>query len=107
MAAKGLAKAEGDAKPDVYVVYRVGFAEDVEIVGSGWGRFAYRGAGSARTERVTVGTLAVGIVSAESGAIVWRASATKDVDKEASPEKREKSINKAVEKLFKHYPAKA
>ena len=106
LAAKGLAKIEGDAKPDVYVVYRVGFAQDVSIVGSGWGRFAYRASTTAHAERVTVGTLAVGIVSAETGAIVWRASATKDVDKEASPEKREKQINKAVEKLFRHYPAK-
>jgi hypothetical protein len=106
LAARGMAKVTGDVRPDVYIVYRVGFAEDVSIVGSGWGRYAYRTTGSARAEKVTVGTLAVGIVSAESGAIIWRASATKDVDRKASPEKREKSINKAVEKLFKHYPAK-
>jgi hypothetical protein len=38
--------------------------------------------------------------------MVWRAAATKDLDSSASPEKREKSINKAVEKMFKHYPAR-
>jgi hypothetical protein len=27
-----------------------------------------------------------------------------DLDPKASPEKREKNLNKAVEKLFKHYP---
>jgi hypothetical protein len=30
--------------------------------------------------------------------------ATRDLDVKATPEQREKNINKAVEKLFKHYP---
>jgi hypothetical protein len=53
---------------------------------------------------VPVGTLAVGIFDAKTRSIVWRAAATKDLDFGASPEKWEKNLNKAVEKMFKHYP---
>ena len=42
--------------------------------------------------------------NAKSHALVWRAAATKDLDLGQSPEKWEKNLNKAVEKMFKHYP---
>ena len=32
--------------------------------------------------------------------------ASKEIDVKASPEKREKNINRAAEKLFKNYPPK-
>lgn len=53
-----------------------------------------------------IGTLVVDMVDARSKTIVWRGTATKEVDLKASPEKREKNINKAAEKLFKNYPPK-
>jgi hypothetical protein len=36
--------------------------------------------------------------------VVWRGAASMDIDTTANPEKRERSINKAVEKIFKNYP---
>ena len=45
------------------------------------------------------------IVDARVKTIVWRAMATKEIDVKASPEKREKNITRAVEKLFTHYPS--
>ena len=36
--------------------------------------------------------------------LVWRGSATKTLDPKAKPEKKQKNINKAVEKLLKKYP---
>jgi hypothetical protein len=38
--------------------------------------------------------------------MVWRGMATKEVKTQSDPEKRDKSINKAVEKIFKKYPPK-
>jgi len=35
---------------------------------------------------------------------MWRGTASKEVDAKASPEKRDKNINKAAEKLFRNYP---
>jgi hypothetical protein len=62
------------------------------------------GPSRARLEPVPVGTLAIGIIDAKTRSMVWRAAATKDLDPGQSPEKWEKNLNKAVEKMFKQYP---
>jgi hypothetical protein len=54
-----------------------------------------------------VGTLAIEIVDAKTRSIVWRGLASADVDANAKPEKREKNINRAAEKLFRNYPPSA
>jgi anti-sigma-K factor RskA len=58
-------------------------------------------------ERVSVGTLVVGMLDAKTRSMVWRSTASKDLDLNQSPEKWEKKLNKAAEKMFKHYPAPA
>jgi hypothetical protein len=105
LAAKRLARVDSTQNPDVLVVYRVGLTQDLEINGYD-NRLAvpYGGPSWARLERVPVGTLAVGMFDAKTRSMVWRAAATKDVDLGQSPEKWEKNLNKAVEKMFKHYP---
>ena len=55
-------------------------------------------------DEILVGTLVVDVVDAKTKTIVWRGTATKDVDTKASAEKRDKNINRAAEKLFKNYP---
>lgn len=106
LAAKGLGKVEQSANPDVLVAYHVGFARDLQISGYGstWGGPRSRPI-SARAEQVTVGTLAVDLRDAKTKSVIWRSSATRDVDADASPEKRDKNLNKAAEKMFEHYPA--
>ena len=105
LAVKGLTRVDSAGSPEVLVVYRVGMTHDLEINGYGSRYVGRTSPISARVERVVMGTLAVGIIDAKTRSVVWRATATKEVDPEASPEKREKNINKAVEKLFKHYPS--
>ena len=108
LAAKGLVKVEAGANPHVLVAYRTSFNNELEINGyaTGWAgyRFGPGRSGSARVEQVSVGTLSVAMVNAKTNSIVWRGTATKDLDANASPEKRDKNINKAAEKLFKKYP---
>jgi hypothetical protein len=110
LASEGLAKVENAATADVLVAYHASFDKDLQINGfsSGWGgyRFGPSRTGSARVEEILIGTLAVDLVDAKTKTIVWRGMATKEVDVKASPEKREKNINKAAEKLFKNYPPK-
>lgn len=105
LAAKGLTKVEPGANPDALVAYHVGFARDLQISGYGstWGGPRSRPI-SARAEQVTVGTLAVDLRDAKTKAVIWRSSATRDVDADASPEKRDKNLTKAAEKMFEHYP---
>jgi len=106
LAAKGLARVDSTGNPDLLVVYQVGLHQDLEINGYD-NRWAgpVGGPSWARLERVQVGTLAVGIIDAKTRSMVWRAAASKDLDLNQSPDKWEKKLNKAVEKMFKHYPA--
>jgi hypothetical protein len=108
LAARGLSKIETGANPDVFVAYHASFDKDLQINGfsSGWGGYRFGGmrTGTVRTEEILTGTLVVDVVDAKTKTIVWRAMASKDIDVKASPEKREKNINRAAEKLFKNYP---
>ncbi len=105
LVAKGLAQVDSTGNPDLLVVYRVGLHQDLEINGYDNRWIGPHGGPSwARLERVSVGTLAVGIIDAKTRSMVWRAAATKDLDPGQSPEKWEKNLNKAVEKMFKQYP---
>ena len=104
--AKGMKRVEASDNPDVLVAYHANFSKDLEVNGYG----GYRGGPglrSARVKQVTVGTLVVELVEAKTKALVWRGVASKDLDPGASPEKRDKNIDKAAAKLFKNYPHKA
>lgn len=111
LAVKGLKPAEVGARPDIMVSYQVKFNTTKELSGfaTGSGPFGWGGvrSGSARVNEITEGTLVVSIADAAGGAVVWRGSASKAVDAKADPEKREKNITKATEKLFRNYPYKA
>jgi hypothetical protein len=102
LAAKGLHRAEAGATPDVIVVYRAGVRQELEV--NGYGAYRLNRWNSARVEQVPVGALMVEMLDAKTKNILWRGIATRDLDVNASPEKREKNINKAAEKLFKKYP---
>jgi hypothetical protein len=108
LAAKGLRKVDTAADADVVVAYHASFDTNLQITGfgSGWGAYRFGGtrSGTARAEEILVGTLIVDVVDARSRTIVWRGSATKDVNLKADPEKRDKNIARAAAKLFKHYP---
>ena len=107
---KGVTRVERNAKPDLLVAYHAAFGRDLQISGfeSGWGGYRFGGmrSGTARTEQILTGTLIIDIVDAQAKTIVWRGVASKDIDVNASPEKREKNINKTADKLFKNYPPK-
>ncbi len=50
------------------------------------------------------GTLFVNIVDAENEKIVWQGRATKVLDPDLSPEKREQQVNVAIDDIFDKYP---
>ena len=108
LVAKGLARVQPSATPDVVVAYHASFERNLEISGSahGWGPFGLGGdrTGSARVEPIVVGTLVVDISDARTRAIVWRSLASSDIRPTDKPETRDKKIAKATEKMFKNYP---
>jgi hypothetical protein len=101
LAAKGSRQVDAVADADLLVTYLVVLSQDVAVSGNrtGVNRWA-----SARVEAVPVGALIVNIVNARTHATVWRGMVSRDLDPKADPEQREKNLNQAVEKLFKHYP---
>jgi hypothetical protein len=109
LVAKGLARVEPSANPDVLVAYHASFDENLEISGSahGWAPFGVGGDrwGSARVQPLLVGTLIVDISDVRTGAIVWRGHASSDIRPADKPENRDQKITKATEKMFKNYPS--
>lgn len=106
LAAKGLVKADSGTNPDVLIAYQAALDKNLEInaYGTGWAGYRFGRTGSARVEEIVMGTLIVVMVDAKTRSLLWRGTATREVDVNASPEKRDKNINKATEKLFKKYP---
>ncbi len=115
MAAKGFTKSDSD--PDVFVVYHVAFdkQKDISTFSSGypggygpygWGWGGGMSTTSTQVRDILVGTLVVDLADAKKGQLAWRGMAVKEVKTQASPEKRDKSINEALKKVFKNYPPK-
>jgi hypothetical protein len=106
---KGFTRVDSPDQADVLVSYHTAFGSELQIntLGTGWGGYRLSRSGSARVEEIVTGTLAVVMMDAKSRSLIWRGIASKEVDTDASPEKRDKNINKAAEKLFKKYPPQA
>jgi hypothetical protein len=116
MKAKGFVK--NDTSPDVFVVYHIALDEQKDIssfssgpmyggaYGWGWGGGWGTTTTDVRVRDILVGTLAVDMIDANMKQVVWRGLGTKEVDTNAKPDKRDSSISKAVEKIFKNYPPK-
>lgn len=117
LALKGLTKVEGDAA-DLAVAYQVAVSKEKQMqtmdsgmYGAGWGpRYygGYYGGGMSTTTTSTifVGSVAFDMYDAGSKNLVWRSIASKQIDTKASPEKREKNLNKGAAKMLKNYPPK-
>jgi hypothetical protein len=103
---KGLAKVEGDGSADLLIGYQSN--ENVErrfaqltpgyTMGPGW---------SAAAEQKAViyqGELDVDMYDPANHKLVWRGAASKTLDTNASPKKRQKNLEKAASNLMKDYP---
>jgi Domain of unknown function (DUF4136) len=117
LAKKGLTKTTGD-NADLYIAYQTAIGSEKEFTsyntgwgyGPGWGGGWYGGTGSTMTTTSTttiyVGQLDLDMYDAAKKEMVWRGTASKTIDPKAKPEKQEKNLAKAVEKLLKNYPPK-
>ena len=118
LAKKGLTK-KNDGNSDLAIVYQVAVKQEKELTtfssgystgpgwGAGYGGF-YGGGGTSTSttsvNTITTGTLALDMYDASTKKLVWRGIATKTMDVNAKPEKRQKNMAKGAEKLFKKYP---
>lgn len=112
LAAKGLKKVELAAGPDLAVAYHASVDQEKQVTGyttgmGGWGGYRWGGGMSTTnlsTSTVLVGAIMLDIIDVKAKSIVWRGRATKEIDVKASPEKRDKNINKGTAKLLKNFP---
>jgi hypothetical protein len=117
LAAKGLTKTDSD-NADLYVGYQTAIGQEKQFTsyntgwgyGPGWGGgwYGYGGMASTTTygstSTVYVGQLDLSMYDPAAKQLVWRGTASKTLDPKAKPEKKQKNINKAAEKLLKKYP---
>src|SRR6516164_4603840 len=117
LATKGLTKTDGDTA-DLYVGYQTAIGTEKEFTsynsgwgyGGGWGRGWYGYGGMATsttygsTSTVYVGQLDLSMYDSAQKQLVWRGTASKTLDPKAKPDKKQKNIMKAVQKLLKKYP---
>ena len=70
--------------------------------GTGWTTLA--GAGLVTVRDLPVGTLLVDLADPKKKELVWRSTASTEVNRNASLEAREKAVSGAIAKMFKGFP---
>ena len=120
LASKGLTKTDSDSA-DLYVAYQTAVGSEKQFTsyntgwgyGAGWGRGWYGYGGIATTttygstSTIYIGQLDLSMYDAAQKELVWRGTATKTLDPKAKPNKKQKNITKAVQKLLKNFPPTA
>jgi hypothetical protein len=106
LAAKGLTKSN---RPDLLVAMHARLSKETQFTttGFGYGPGRWRG-GIATTQReeIPVGTLMVDLVDATAKELVWRGTASMQLDTKASAEKKDKETQEVVSKMFADDPPK-
>ena len=103
LAAKGLKETTQD--PDFLVAFHTGVQDktDVQSWGYGYGYWGMRG-GGVSTIHYQEGTLILDFIDPESDNLIWRGVGKKVVSEKTTPEKSQKNIDQAVERILSKYP---
>jgi hypothetical protein len=111
LAAKGLKEVDGEADCYVYSHVKTQGSKRVDMDTFGYGGYyGWGGWGggwgttTVNVQNVVDGTLIVDIVDAATKQLAWRGLATQTFFPDAKPEKIEKEINKATNKMFYKFP---
>ena len=116
LAKKGLTKTDADSA-DLYVGYQTAMATEKQFTsyntgwgyGPGWSGGWYGGMGTTTTgstSTIYIGQLDLDMYDSAMKDLVWRGVVSKTLDPKAKPDKQQKNLTKAVEKLLKNYPPK-
>ena len=107
--AKGLEMTPDD--PDFLIAMHLGKDKKLSVEDRGYKYGAppryygpYRGPGPINVYQYEEGTLILDFVAPDSKHLIWRGVAKSPLEHAKTPEKREKLINEAVEKILKKFP---
>jgi hypothetical protein len=108
LAHKGMVKIDSD-KADLYVGYQAAVTQEKQwngySLGGGW-RWG-GGMATATSSTIQVGTLVLDFYDPATKQLVWTGRVSKTLNPNNSPEKQQKNLEKAVEKLLKKFPPQA
>lgn len=105
LAAKGLTKTADD-KADLYVAYQVSVNQEKQwnAYGMGGGLRWGGGMATAQSSTISIGTLVLDMYDPSNKQLVWTGRVTKTIDPSANQAKKQKNLDKAMQKLLKGFP---
>jgi len=107
LAMKGLQKADS-SQADLLIGYQTALRKKQEMTGyrtdGGYGPGWRTGGGSTEKATILIGSVVLDMYLRSGRLLVWRGCVTKTIDVDAKPDKREKTIQRGVQKLLKNYP---
>jgi Domain of unknown function (DUF4136) len=107
LAAKGLTKTDGE-KADLFIGYQVSISQEKQwnAYGMGGGPRWGGGMATATSSVINTGTLVLDMYDPTTKQLVWTGRASKTLDSSANQEKKQKNLDKAMQKLLKNFPPK-
>jgi hypothetical protein len=107
LATKGLTKTNSD-QADLYVGYQASIDQERQwnAYGMGGGLRWGGGMATAQSSTINTGTLVLDMYDPSNQQLVWTGRVTKTLDASANQEKKQKNLNKAMQKLLKTFPPK-
>ena len=107
LATKGLTKTDNE-KADLYIGYQPSLDQEKQwnTYNTGGGYRWGGGMATATSSNITVGTLVLDMYDPSTKQLVWSGRATKTLDPNNSQEKKQKNLDKAMQKLLKNFPPK-
>lgn len=96
-------------QPDFLIVMHSGSRDRVEVTSYGYaypGRWGYWGGRSVDVYQYKEGTIILDIIDGRHKELIWRGSATGEVNRNATPEQRDATIAKVVAKILQKFPPK-
>jgi hypothetical protein len=107
LASKGLTKVDGD-KADLFVGYQTSIDQEKQWNAYGMGGGVRWGGGmaTATSSVIPIGTLVLDMYDPSTKQLVWTGKATKTLDPNAKQDKKQKNLDKAMQKLLKNFPPK-
>jgi hypothetical protein len=108
LATKGLTKTDGD-KADLLIGYQASIDQEKQwnAYGTGGGLRWGGGMASAQQSTISTGTLVLDMYDPSSKQLIWTGRVSKTLDPSANQGKKQKNLDKAMQKLLKNYPPKA
>jgi hypothetical protein len=110
LVAKGFTKVES-GKADLLVGYRAALNRERQwnAFASGWDPRGLGGGmgtatGTATSSTIHVGTLVLDMYDPAAKQLIWTGSATKTINPSKDPQKNQKNLDKAMQKLLKNFP---